>query len=139
MQERASKVEATIARRRSMNLGTRSESRHYNTIYSPDDIPRPQLDQVLVENQRNRYEAVRSVESSVHEVSKMFAELSELIVRDDYTIMRIDESVDDALENMERGHSELIKYYEKVKGNKCLMIKIFGVIIVFLLVFILII
>jgi t-SNARE complex subunit (syntaxin) len=71
-------------------------------------------------------------------VAKLVSQLSEMIIRDDYAIQRIDEQTEQALSCMENAQTELERLYEKVKGNKCLMLKAFAALIVAALIFILI-
>jgi hypothetical protein len=105
MQERAGTVEATLTH------GERTISAFGARTLSFQD-------QVLIEQNRNRLDTVRNVDTSVHEIPKLFAELSAIIVRDDYANQRIDEQTEAALTSLEEGQRELVKYYEKVKGTK---------------------
>ena len=49
---------------------------------------------------------------------------------------RIDSNVDDAHLNVEAAHGEILKYFQSVTSNRWLMIKIFGVLIFFFLIFV---
>lgn len=49
---------------------------------------------------------------------------------------RIDTNVTETQLNVEAAHSELLKYFKGVTSNRWLMIKIFGVIMVFFVIFI---
>ena len=51
-------------------------------------------------------------------------------------ICRIDHNVDDASQNIEAAHTEILKYFQSVTSNRWLMIKIFGVLMVFFIIFI---
>jgi syntaxin 5 len=112
----------------------------FTTAYNDSETEvAPRQDLLQIHNQQTRYEGVLAVERSVHEISSLFVELSEIIARDDYTIMRIDEATEEAVSNMEKGQAALAQYYGRIKGNKCLMLKVFAVLIVFALIFLLII
>jgi t-SNARE complex subunit (syntaxin) len=141
---RGDKIEATVKRRRATNLigfGSDAPS-FFSTTYGGDDVevelPAMRQDQTMVEAQRNRLDIVRNVENSVHEISKLFVQLNDLIMADDLTIQRIGENTEAALSSMETGHKALSQLYDKVKGNKCLMIEIFIVLIIAALIFLLI-
>jgi syntaxin 5 len=50
--------------------------------------------------------------------------------------MRIDENVDDALVNVESGQAQLLKYLNTISSNRWLIMKVFFVLVLFLLFFI---
>ena len=52
------------------------------------------------------------------------------------SVYRIDDNVDEALTNVEAAHSELLKYFKGITSNRWLMVKIFIVVIVFFIIFI---
>lgn len=49
---------------------------------------------------------------------------------------RIDANVDDAEMNVEAAHHEILKYFKSVSSNRMLMIKVFGIMIVFFVIFV---
>jgi syntaxin 5 len=49
---------------------------------------------------------------------------------------RIDESMDDTLANVEGAQGQLLKYLNSISSNRWLMMKIFLVLMVFLMIFI---
>ena len=51
-------------------------------------------------------------------------------------VCRIDSNVDDATVNIESAHSEILKYFQSVASNRWLMIKIFAVLIIFFIIFV---
>lgn len=51
-------------------------------------------------------------------------------------VCRIDTNVEDTEMNIEAAHSEILKYFQSVTSNRWLMIKIFAVLIVFFIVFV---
>ena len=54
----------------------------------------------------------------------------------DTFITRIDANVDETQTNVEAAHTELLKYFKGVTSNRWLMIKIFMVVLVFFIIFI---
>lgn len=48
---------------------------------------------------------------------------------------RIDENMDDTLANVDGAQSQLVRYLNSISSNRWLMIKIFFVLIVFLMIF----
>ena len=51
--------------------------------------------------------------------------------------VRIDENVDDALGNVEGAQGQLLKYLDRISGNRWLILKVLGVVLFFLLIFVL--
>ena len=49
---------------------------------------------------------------------------------------RIDANVEDTQLNVEGAHTEILKYFQSVSSNRWLMIKIFLVLVVFFIVFV---
>lgn len=47
------------------------------------------------------------------------------------TVQRIDADTQDIAQNINMGHNELLKYWGRVSNDRWLMLKIFGVLIVF--------
>ena len=47
------------------------------------------------------------------------------------TVQRIDADTQDIASNVDSGHRELLKYYASISSNRWLMLKVFGVLIVF--------
>lgn len=50
--------------------------------------------------------------------------------------MRIDENVDDTLANVDAGQTQLLKYLNAISGNRLLALKVLGVVLLFLMFFI---
>jgi len=112
----------------------------YSTSYNEQEveIPMNNMDVAMEEQLNERYDMVRSVETSVTKISEMFAKLSEIIASHDYEIERIDQNTKAALESFKEGEKNIEEFYNKVKNNKWLILKIFAVLLVFALIFILI-
>ncbi len=85
---------------------------------------------------RDRANAMQTVEQTIIELGGMFQQLATMIKEQDEAIQRIDSNIDDVDVNISEAHSELLKYFQSVTSNRWLMIKIFLVLIVFFVVFI---
>lgn len=79
---------------------------------------------------------MQAVEQTVIELGTMFQQLATMIKEQDEAIQRIDTNIEDVDLNVNQAHSELLKYFQSVTSNRWLMIKIFFVLIVFFVVFI---
>jgi syntaxin 5 len=82
-----------------------------------------------------RNDAVRQIEQTINELGGMFQEFARIVADQDELIMRIDDDVETALVNVERGQNELIRYLNRVSGNRNLILKIFAVLFFFILFF----
>ncbi|KAK0553512.1 Integral membrane protein SED5 [Tilletia horrida] len=99
--------------------------------------------QLMEQNQDNSYiqqrsSAIESIESTISELGQIFGQLAQMVAEQRETVQRIDENVNDVVDNVGGAQRELLKYYASVSSNRWLMLKIFGVLIVFFLVFILV-
>jgi len=66
----------------------------------------------------------------------MFSQLATMVKEQDELVHRIDANVDDAEMNVEAAHTELLKYFKNISSNRWLMLKVFGIVIFFFVVFI---
>ncbi|KAL7419051.1 Integral membrane protein SED5 [Cryptotrichosporon argae] len=96
----------------------------------------------LVEQQDNyiqsRSSAIETVESTIAELGQIFSQLANMVAEQRETVQRIDADVTDISANVTGAQRELLKYYASISSNRWLMLKIFGVLIIFFLVFILV-
>ena len=74
----------------------------------------------------------------IYVLGTMFNQLATMIKEQEEQITRIDSNVDDVDMNVSAAHTELLKYFQSVTSNRWLMIKVFGVLIAFFIVFIIV-
>lgn len=84
---------------------------------------------------QSRAEALQNVESTIHELSNIFTQLATMVSQQGELAIRIDENMDDTLANVEGAQGALLKYLNSISSNRWLMIKIFFVLMVFLMIF----
>ncbi|KAL9440153.1 hypothetical protein AB3S75_018919 [Citrus x aurantiifolia] len=84
---------------------------------------------------QSRAEALQNVESTIHELGNIFNQLATLVSQQGEIAIRIDENMDDTLANVEGAQGALLKYLNSISSNRWLMIKIFFVLIFFLMIF----
>ncbi|KAK8543260.1 hypothetical protein V6N13_136211 [Hibiscus sabdariffa] len=84
---------------------------------------------------QSRVEALQNVESTIHELGTIFNQLATLVSQQGEIAIRIDENMDDTLANVEGAQGALLKYLNSISSNRWLMIKIFFVLILFLMFF----
>lgn len=87
-------------------------------------------------HQSSRAEALRNVENTIVELGGIFNKLSELVQQQGELAIRIDENMDDTMQNVNMAQNQLLKYLNTISSNRWLMLKVFGVLLVFLVFFI---
>ncbi|GJE99651.1 t-SNARE domain-containing protein [Phanerochaete sordida] len=96
----------------------------------------------LVEQQdsyiQSRSTAIESIESTIAELGQIFTQLAQMVAEQRETVQRIDADTVDIASNVSGAQRELLKYYASISSNRWLMLKVFGVLIVFFLIFILV-
>lgn len=84
----------------------------------------------------SRANAVENIERTIVELGGIFQQLATLVAEQGDMIERIDENIDNSANHIERGHTELMKYLHNVSSNRMLIVKLFLVLIVFAVIFI---
>ncbi|KAF9460137.1 integral membrane protein sed5 [Collybia nuda] len=89
----------------------------------------------LVEQQdsyiQSRSTAIESIESTIAELGQIFTQLANMVAEQRETVQRIDADTMDIASNVSGAQRELLKYYASISSNRWLMLKVFGVLIVF--------
>ncbi|RCN32273.1 SNARE domain protein [Ancylostoma caninum] len=98
--------------------------------------------QMTLQDQSDTYAQARSnametIEGSISELGQIFAQLASLVSEQGEMITRIDSNVEDTAINIDAAHTELVKYFHNISKNRWLMIKVFGVLMVFFIIFVL--
>ncbi|XP_059179346.1 syntaxin-5-like [Physella acuta] len=85
---------------------------------------------------QSRAETMQNIETTIVELGSIFQQLAHMVKEQEEIVGRIDQNIDEASTNIEAAHSEILKYFQSVTSNRWLMIKIFGVLMVFFIIFI---
>lgn len=109
-----------------------------------DASPSPHMEaamlQQVVPRQENIYQsrtnALQNVESTITELSGIFTHLATMVAQQGELAIRIDDNMDESLANVEGASNALLKYLNKISSNRWLMIKLFLILILFLVIFI---
>lgn len=80
---------------------------------------------------QKRLEAARQAEKSLAELTTMFSKMSNLIHSQGETLVKIEDDVEAAMDHVEAGREEVVKLYEWTKGNRSLIVKVFAILIFF--------
>lgn len=84
-----------------------------------------------------REKAVSEVEKTIGELGTLFKRLATMISEQQELIERIDDDVENAMENTNNAKNALLKAYESVSSNRGLYLKIGAILALFLLLFVL--
>ncbi|KAG2468981.1 syntaxin-5a [Polypterus senegalus] len=85
---------------------------------------------------QSRADTMQNIESTIVELGSIFQQLAHMVKEQEETVQRIDANVEDAQLNVEAAHSEILKYFQSVTSNRWLMVKIFFILIIFFIVFV---
>ncbi|KAF2757593.1 putative ER-golgi SNARE complex subunit [Pseudovirgaria hyperparasitica] len=87
---------------------------------------------------QQRGEAIEMIERTIGELGGMFSQLAQMVSEQGEQIQRIDADTEDVVDNVEGAQRELMKYWNRVSGNRWLVAKMFGVLMIFFLLWVLI-
>ncbi|EGC29317.1 hypothetical protein DICPUDRAFT_43015 [Dictyostelium purpureum] len=116
--------------------------RHRNTSSQDDDtnehsILMPQeLMMHTTDYSSSRLRAAENISSTIHQLEGIFTQLANLVSMQGEVIERIDSNIDDSLMNISRGHDSLVQTLLNISSNRSLIIKIFLVLIIFVVIFV---
>ncbi|CAI7657551.1 hypothetical protein N7533_001200 [Penicillium manginii] len=85
-----------------------------------------------------RGEAIDAIERTISELGGIFGQLATMVSEQSEMIQRIDANTDDVVDNVQGAQRELMKYWTRVSGNRWLIAKMFGVLMIFFLLWVLI-
>uniref|UniRef100_T1JGD8 t-SNARE coiled-coil homology domain-containing protein n=1 Tax=Strigamia maritima TaxID=126957 RepID=T1JGD8_STRMM len=107
-----------------------------------DQIARPnQFQSMLMMEEQDSYlqsraDTMQNIETTIVELGGIFQQLAHMVKEQEEMIQRIDSNVEDVQMNVEGAHGEILKYFQSVTSNRWLMFKIFGVLILFFILFV---
>ncbi|CAK7272859.1 Integral membrane protein SED5 [Sporothrix epigloea] len=87
---------------------------------------------------QQRGEAIEAIESTIAELGSIFGQLASMVSEQSEMIERIDANTESVVDNVEGAQKELLKYWGRVSGNRWLIAKMFGVLMIFFLLWVLI-
>ncbi|KAL1583322.1 hypothetical protein WHR41_08043 [Cladosporium halotolerans] len=113
-------------------------------LYNSSPASQQQL-QIMEEgaNSSNSYiqqrgEAIDAIERTIADLGGIFGQLAQMVSEQAEQIQRIDANTDDVVDNVEGAQRELMKYWNRVQGNRWLVAKMFGVLMIFFLIWVLV-
>ena len=84
----------------------------------------------------SRAEALHQVESTIVELGGIFQQLAHMVAEQGEMATRIDENVEDSLASVDAGQAQLLKYLSAISSNRFLIMKVFAVLLCFMMFFI---
>jgi len=84
----------------------------------------------------SRADAVQSVQKTIGELAQMFQKMAVMVTAQEEMIQRIDSDVDDTMGNVKSAQDNLLKYFHYISSNRALIIKVFLILIFFVIFFI---
>ncbi|KAM3836024.1 syntaxin-5a isoform 2-T2 [Diretmus argenteus] len=116
------------------------ESRSMGDVAIDMDSQANPLQLQLIDEQdsyiQSRADTMQNIESTIVELGSIFQQLAHMVKEQEETIQRIDANVEDTQLNVDAAHTEILKYFQSVSSNRWLMIKIFLVLIIFFIIFV---
>lgn len=85
---------------------------------------------------QQRADTMKNIEQTIVELGDIFHQLAYMVKEQEEMVARIDSNVEDTVMNVDMAHSELLKYFKSISSNRWLMMKVFGVLIVFFVIFV---
>ena len=74
--------------------------------------------------------AIAAIEQTISELGGIFGQLAAMVSEQSEMIQRIDANTEDVVDNVEGAQRELMRYWSRVSGNRWLVAKMFGVLMV---------
>ncbi|KAF8476832.1 t-SNARE [Kalaharituber pfeilii] len=85
-----------------------------------------------------RSEAIEAIERTINELGGIFGQLAQMVSEQSEMIQRIDAETEDVVTNVGGAQRELLKYWGRVSSNRWLVVKMFGVLMIFFLLWVLV-
>ncbi|RPA80888.1 t-SNARE [Ascobolus immersus RN42] len=85
-----------------------------------------------------RSEAIDAIERTINELGGIFGQLAQMVSEQGEMVQRIDQDVEDTVVHIEGAQAELMKYWKSVSSNRMLFLKMFGVLMIFFLLWVLV-
>ncbi|XP_023518804.1 syntaxin-31-like [Cucurbita pepo subsp. pepo] len=85
---------------------------------------------------QSRAGALHNVESTISELGGIFTHLATMVAHQGELAIRIDDNMDESMANVEGARTSLFRHLNQISSNRWLLIKIFVILIIFLMLFI---
>ncbi|KAK3017241.1 hypothetical protein RJ639_005529 [Escallonia herrerae] len=128
----------------SESSGSGVQSSQLRRRLAPDNSPSHHMEVSMLQQVVPRQEsysqsrafALQNVESTISELGGIFTHLATMVAQQGELAIRIDDNMEESLANVEGARSALLRHLNQISSNRSLLIKIFAILIFFLIVFI---
>ena len=79
---------------------------------------------------QERGQAIEAIERTINELGGIFGQLATMVSEQGEMLQRIDANTEDVVDNVQGAQRELLKYWNRVQGNRWLVAKMMGVLMV---------
>jgi syntaxin 5 len=83
-----------------------------------------------------RLNTVEAIEKTIIELGEIFQQIGQIVAEQDFLVQRIDHNVTQVLDNTSEAERQIAKYLSKISEHRGLIIKVFFVLIIFILIFV---
>lgn len=122
-------VDGTVGPRRRLHVHARN-----NENQALLQAQAPQADSYL----QSRDVALRQINSTIQELGGIFTQMAEMVQQQGEMAVRIDENVDNVVSNVDAAQAQLLKYLQTISSNRWLVLKVFGILLAFIMLFIIV-
>lgn len=98
-----------------------------------------QMAQLVMNDQidmSDRADKMQEIESTIVELGTVFNQLANIVQTQGETITRIDTNISETTANIEAAHDALLRYFDSINSNRWLILKVFGVLFFFFVIFV---
>lgn len=85
---------------------------------------------------QSRAEAVTSVQKTIAELATIFNKVAQMVTAQEEMIQRIDMDINETQHNLDQGQKNLLNFYDHISSNRMLIIKVFLILIFFVVFFV---
>ena len=84
---------------------------------------------------QSRLEALQDIERTMNDLNKIMVDISVMVDEQELVMERIDTNVNDSLVHVSRAQNSLLKVLEGVSSDRGLILKMFFILVVFIIIF----
>lgn len=85
---------------------------------------------------QQRSQSIRTIESTIEELRGIMSQIARISQEQDYLITRIDENIMNTEEHVNGAYKQLVEYLPKITSQRWLFLKIFAVLAIFIVLFV---
>ena len=86
-------------------------------------------------SQRHREQEVSAMQSTLADIGQMFQKFGAVVAEQGELIARIDSNTEQALGHIGEAHEQIKKFERSTRGDRALILKVFGVLFFFIVVY----